>query len=369
MKPVKCTYSDCDASFVSHNKLISHLRNQHKNAFSCDCGASFQCASLLNAHRDEFHDDTKAACPICSKFIVKNNIWKHIHRYHSESSIVCCDRTDCQEMFISPRKLYKHKLEKHYPPNLICSYCGLRFDTISSYDEHYQPNHATLAEKMTFSRDPSKRWGYKLYFIRSINGESFKVGITSCPLRNRLSQYVTYQHVIVDWWPLPDQHCYAHQIENKIHLTIARAGFQLIEPKREYFKLHEHVDDEVQHVWNLIMSQSIFTEPLRLAPNSSSNKLYFFYNKNFELGKVGYTTMTIYERLHSINKGQFTLISGCSFHCVHVIHVDQIATIHELKAWENDIIVRLHEHFEFITDEHFYCPNNSVELATKVFCM
>ena len=267
--------------------------------------------------------------------------------------------------------MHEHKLAAHYPLNLICE-CGIKFRYCSSFDDHYQSTHANIYQKIAFSKNPANRWLSKLYFIRSLSKCNFKIGITCCPLDRRLAVYRAekYAHELIDCWQLPlyvnNHSCYTYQIENKIHLEIARRGFQNIGESPEFFNFLGSPDDETEVIRDVIIEfikPYVFTEPLRLASKSSPNKLYLVHSESFRLGKIGYTTMPMKRRLGGINQET----PGGNFVGVDVIYVDPNAIDHELKAWENDIIARIHERFGLVKDEYFNCSTSELDLAKQVF--
>jgi hypothetical protein len=365
-----CPIDDCDISFKHKNLIVGHLERKHVNAFKCNCGRLFQRRREMIAHQDKEHGDDKIHCRVCARtFNYSSDMWMHVKKVHPDSKTVKCNR--CMRSFLCPSEMYTHKLDSHYPCNLLCSSpgCGLRFDCVAHYDRHYQKTHASLREKIAFSNDSAERWMYKCYFIRSLLNNSFKIGMTRTPISARLNRYIRedhYEHELVDWWPMPDfvnnHRCYAHQIENMMHLLVFRAGFELVEGKLEFFKFRSSPLEETIQVWNILMSASIFSDPLRLATNSS-NKLYLVYNETLQLSKVGYTTEVMSKRLSQINEkhevGKFIIID--------IIYVDPFATVHELKAWENDILVRIHQQYGLVKNEYFNCAKADLDLAKQIF--
>jgi transcription elongation factor Elf1 len=369
-----CPIEGCSASY-KQDRLAKHLRTKHGIKFKCPhCEQEFESHVLLNAHLHT-HVENRFKCPLCTAtFKSADYISDHIRKEHPESKTVECDR--CDAKFNCQSEMAAHKIS-HYPADFSCPVCKKTFECASAYDAHYQPNHADINEKIAFSRNPANRWLYKLYFIYSLRENNFKVGITSRPLQHRLNRYVTddgYVHELVEMWELPHDvnlhWCYAHQIENCIHLSISKNGFILEEGKREFFQFRNPSVD-IQTVTNIITEQlfrTTFTEPLRVDfLQKSSNKLYLFYCKKYNIGKVGYTTMTINERLHSMNTGKHTTASGGNFETISVIFVDHNATIHELKAWENDIIIRFDRKFGLVKDEYFNCTLEDLETAKIIF--
>jgi hypothetical protein len=262
--------------------------------------------------------------------------------------------------------MIEHKLITHYPKGLICHVCGAQLDRMSKYDEHYQTYHATLDEKITFSREIESNYLYKLYFI-SFGSTTFKIGITRRPLYMRLCKYKEYRVIKVVQLPLiiNSHRCFAHQLENKIHLHISKK-FKLVENKLEYFTFNDSETSESQLISELIdrtIVQSDLTEPLRIGSCTSSNKLYLIYNERSEIAKIGYTTQPINSRLRVINEHS----SDGNFDLVDLIHVDPAATIHELKAWENDLLLRIYYQFDLMKFEHFKCSKEMLDVAKAIF--
>jgi hypothetical protein len=52
-----------------------------------------------------------------------------------------------------------------------------------------------------------------------------------------------------------------------------------------------------------------------------------------------------------------------------MIYVDPAATVHELKAWENDILLRFYKIFGLVSHEYFNCTKNQLKEAKNVFQM
>jgi aspartate carbamoyltransferase regulatory subunit len=376
----KCTEQNCTAIYSSKDALNLHLSKKHTGAFRCDkCPERFQQASLLISHYKRFHPEDRAfTCPIENCFETFNNdsnLSYHMHHRHATSKSVKCDYPfGCSEWFFSKSIMYEHKLQTHYPSGLICPKCEQKFDFCIDFDNHYQNNHATIDEKIAFSTEESNRWLYKLYFLKSIMDSTFKIGVTRRPLHKRMYDYKhkNYAHAIVHCWQLPlsvnTHRCYAHQIENKIHLEIVRMGFETVGDTHEFFKFKSSPEEETLLVTNLIdeqLSLSDFNEPLRLAvDNLFVKKLYFAYSESLQLGKIGFTTQSVKKRLHGINRET----PGGNFINIDVIFVDPAATLYELKAWENDVLVRLHQCFPvMIKHEYFSCPPEDVDAAVGLF--
>jgi hypothetical protein len=349
----------CNAELGSRNALNIHLFRLHPEAkpFLCtfnDCEASYEANHLLQQHIAEVHEGKSfIQCPNCNKKLRKDSLTLHLRTCKGQ-------RSERYAMHICP-----------FPD------CEENFYTSTECNRHYQHFHADLYQKLSFSDILTETWIYKLYFIRNLQRNNFKVGMTCWPLQHRLSGYASsawnYPHELVNCWALP-LHCnnhwsFAHQIENKVHLELARAGFELIGGrKREFFKFKGSPDNDTITICNIITSLNPdLSEPLKLGSVSSPNKLYLVYSKKYELGKIGYTTMPMWKRLNSMNRGNHSVSSGGNYELIDLIHVDSTATVHLIKAWECDIMVRYHNVFGLTKGEHFECPPSDLELAKQVF--
>jgi hypothetical protein len=111
--------------------------------------------------------------------------------------------------------------------------------------------------------------------------------------------------------------------------------------------------------------QGDVTYPIRIVEESKS-KLYLLYNEDDDIGKIGFTRLPMYKRLSHYNTGKHKNGKGL-MRLIDLIFVDSLASVYELRAWENDILIRVSSSFSMVKREYFNCRKDELETARNLF--
>jgi hypothetical protein len=362
-------FTQCPNCPKKVRNLPLHLKQAHsQEGFACKiCQKPFPSRSARNLHeRSEHVTENDTVCPVCN--LVFGNVLEHLKISHSGSCTFQCPQ--CNEYLPSMTSVDKHRLKVHYPPDLICIVCQKQSKKMKHYDAHYQPLHASIEEKLAYSRLPEERWLCKLYIFKTEDNTAFKVGITSQPLNYRLSKLKAEGHTLqlVHFWELPllfnNRLNLVFQTENKIHLELSKR-FEVVHKKYEYFKLSNSTLHEVTDLVASFLMQGDVTYPIRIVEESKS-KLYLLYNEDDDIGKIGFTRLPMYKRLSHYNTGKHKNGKGL-MRLIDLIFVDSLASVYELRAWENDILIRVSSSFSMVKREYFNCRKDELETARNLF--
>ncbi|GBP42755.1 Zinc finger protein 208 [Eumeta japonica] len=136
----------CGANFRTFGPLLTHTNKNHKGCSSilCDaCGQHFKYSQLLKEHIKSVHQNCTVLCTKCGvSFDTKNKLRTHEQRSHGRK-FKCLV---CPEMFPSHYKRSQHMAEEHKNRSQVkCLYCPKKFVFRSMMMSHLRDTH--LKEK------------------------------------------------------------------------------------------------------------------------------------------------------------------------------------------------------------------------------
>ncbi|XP_059618034.1 gastrula zinc finger protein XlCGF57.1-like [Phlebotomus argentipes] len=150
--PFKCTYDDCEAAFVRHSGLKTHLK-RHEIVAKSTAEIPAEAEDNAISYVEECVDfPNKFPCNRCSKvFTLKRSLLTHLKNHNLANSYVFkCD--DCKIGFTSKRSLKLHRKNHHQEVVLDLNTCECGVDFVSYVDlvNHINQTHDEIDDNCFF---------------------------------------------------------------------------------------------------------------------------------------------------------------------------------------------------------------------------
>ena len=162
--PTDLHCNECNEVFTSHELLVSHMRGHSSKKDSGNVNRStlkevqFSCDECDYTNSDEENvlnhtiaTHSKHPCDKC-KFIAQSisELVNHSVEKHANQG----PRFDhhcwhCNTMFTSREHLNSHINTHHRPERFCCDYCGLKFESFATLDNHIQHFHKITSQQAT----------------------------------------------------------------------------------------------------------------------------------------------------------------------------------------------------------------------------
>ena len=363
-----CKVPGCGASFTQSNNMERHMAELHGNNYNCSfCDSAFPTLAEARAHEFTIHSDlAHFNCGVdgCTmSFCTKSHLYTHWRTIHPYTPQYQCDR--CDEMCLSFSNLQEHQHAVHYPKDLVCPVCGLTCDYISKYNDHYQRKHATYAERLQFSLFREETYIRKMYLAIDQTTREFQIGLSKSPISRIIQPHTNL--TLVNHWLLPqncDEHrIYAHQMYVKLLVDfIDTFGYDLVGNQLYTFVSH-NTSEEFSTISNWIatrLSLLSWSTSFKYSASVSTTYVYLMYSEDDKMGKIGYTTMALKDRVYQVrskNESDYQIIS--------FISLDSALSVLQCMAHENDVLVAFHEQFGLVRHEYFKCAD--IDVAIELF--
>lgn len=132
--------------YITNYSLISDF-----NYFNFFHGHRFSCASNLNSHIRNIHENTNGyVCHICAKMLRTKTLLRFHSDTHLPSQRLKCNHVTCNVVLKSKKTLYAHLKQHQQQEEQICGICKKVCQNTRALKSHLRNVHSAATHRCSF---------------------------------------------------------------------------------------------------------------------------------------------------------------------------------------------------------------------------